>query len=179
MSAAVVLFTAPKSVYGRFSGVECYDRERDARNYRGPHPVVAHPPCRAGGRLRHMAKPRHDEKELGIFAWATVRMFGGVVEHPAGSKLFELVGARPGGVDRAGGWVLPIWQSWFGHPARKSTWLYIVGCRPADVPRMPLVLGHAAGRVELQSAAHRELTPPDLAVWLLELAARCRVGVAA
>jgi len=167
----VVLFTAPKSPYPAL-GVECFDRDRDARTFTGSAPVVAHPPCRAWGPLAHMAKPRHDERELGIFALATVRMNGGVLEHPAGSKLFDVISLRPGARCRAGGWILPIWQSWFGHVARKSTWLYICGIEPRDVPRMPLLLGDVPGRVESQHSADRELTPPELARWLLDLAGR-------
>lgn len=164
-----MLFTAPKSAYPAL-GVECFDLARDARTFSGLNPVVAHPPCRAWGRLSHMAKPRPDEKDLGFYAVETARMNGGVVEHPAGSKLFEAYGVRPGKPCRRGGWILPVWQSWFGHVARKNTWLLIYGVRPGDVPRFPLVLGEAAGRVELQCAAHRELTPPAMAEWLVELA---------
>jgi hypothetical protein len=45
--------------------------------------------------------------------------------------------------DEFGGWTLPIFQSSFGHRAEKATLLYIVGCEPADIPEMPLVLGDA------------------------------------
>ncbi|MWL55341.1 hypothetical protein GQL84_23735, partial [Escherichia coli] len=60
---------------------ECdvFDIERDARTFAGGMPVVAHPPCRAWGRLRKFAKPRPDEKALALFAVAQVRAFGGVL----------------------------------------------------------------------------------------------------
>lgn len=169
-----VLCTRADSVYRGF-GAECFDLARDARTYTGTAPVVAHPPCRAWGRLKHMAKPRADEKALGIWCAATVRMFGGVLEHPAHSGLFSLLRVAPSKPDAVGGWVLPIRQQWFGHPCRKDTWLYIVGCAPGDVPRMPLVLGDAARTVESQSGADREKTPRELAEWLLDLAGRCHV----
>lgn len=169
-----VLCTRKDSVYLAL-GADCYDVERDCRTYAGTRPVVAHPPCRAWGRLKAFAKPRHDEKDVGIFALSTVRMFGGVLEHPADSDLFKLIGARPGQRCRTGGWVLPIRQQWFGHPARKDTWLYIVGCEPVNVPRMPLVLGEPARTVASQDRAARERTPFELAVWLLELVQRCHV----
>lgn len=58
------LYVRRDSPYKALPDVECYDVDRDARSYAGPWPVVAHPPCRAWGRLRHMAKPRVDERDL-------------------------------------------------------------------------------------------------------------------
>lgn len=167
-----VLCTRSDSVYLSL-GADCYDLARDCRTYRGSRPVVAHPPCRAFGRLAHMAKPRHDEKHVGFWCRETVRAFGGVLEHPAFSSIFPH-GLRPGQRDELGGWLLPIRQQWFGHPARKDTWLYIVGLEPRDAPRMPLVLGDASRTVESQDRAARERTPFDLATWLLEIASRCK-----
>jgi len=80
-----VLFTQHNSIYEKLQA-DCWDIVRDARNYRGENPVVAHPPCRAWGQLSHMAKPRPDEKELAFFAIEQVRRVGGVLEHPAASK---------------------------------------------------------------------------------------------
>lgn len=168
-----VLCTRADSVYLSL-GADCFDLARDARSYTGTAPVVAHPPCRAFGKLAHMAKPRHDEKLVGFWCLETVRAFGGVLEHPAHSSLFPR-GLRPGMRDSLGGWLLPIRQQWFGHPARKDTWLYVMGCDPADVPPIPLVLGEASRTVESQHRAAREKTPIELALWLLDLAQRCRV----
>lgn len=66
MSRAVALFVRPGSCYFELAA-SAFDASRDARRYVGSLPVVAHPPCRAWGRLRHMAKPRHDEKALALF----------------------------------------------------------------------------------------------------------------
>lgn len=169
MSGVPVLCTRSDSVYLAL-GADCFDAGRDCRTYRGTRAVVAHPPCRAWGRLSHMAKPRADEKDVGVWCLATVRMFGGVLEHPAHSRLFDLAGVRPGKRDAGGGYVVPVRQQWFGHPARKDTWLYVVGVEPGRLPRMPLVLGEASRTVESQSRADRERTPVDLARWLLEVA---------
>lgn len=166
-----VLCTRADSVYIGL-GADCFDLARDARTYKGTAPVVAHPPCRAFGKLAHMAKPRDDEKALGFWCRETVRICGGVLEHPAHSTLFPH-GLLPGARDECGGWLLPIRQQWFGHPCRKDTWLYIVGCDPADVPRIPLVLGDASRTVESQDRAACERTPSELAQWLLDLAVRC------
>ena len=81
------LFVRADSIYKTLPGVDAYDIERDARTYDGPWPVVAHPPCRAWGRLRTFAKPRPDERNLARLAVALVREFGGVLEHPENSTL--------------------------------------------------------------------------------------------
>jgi hypothetical protein len=131
------------------------------------------------------AKPREDEKALAPWAIEQIRKFGGVLEHPANSKLWpELNLPAPGRKDEYGGWTLPIHQHWWGHRAEKKTRLYIVGCEPKDIPDIPLridepthVIGDVgrAGRGKRPevSKAEREHTPPALAVWLCELAKRC------
>ena len=50
------LFCRRDSNYKLLPGVDVYDADRDARTYDGPHPVIAHPPCRGWGELRHMAR---------------------------------------------------------------------------------------------------------------------------
>lgn len=189
MQTVAVLFARSDSVYKTMDGVDAWDIDRDARKWPGGAPVVAHPPCRAWGRLSHMAKPRADEKEPARWAVAQVRKFGGVLEHPAGSTLWadQALGtaAAP---DSWGGWTLPIHQSWFGHRAEKATKLYIVGCAPASAPALPLDLGYpthvVASSTARQHRGHphfrpeitkpeRERTPPRLAEWLIDLARRC------
>jgi hypothetical protein len=181
------LFVRGDSIYKTMPGVDAWDIERDARKWPGGAPVVAHPPCRAWGRLSYFAKPRPDEKEIGIWAVRQVRTWGGVLEHPKDSKLWEAAGLpRPGAIDAWGGWTLPVAQSWWGHKAEKMTWLYIVGCGPREVPPMPLRLGDAT-HVIAQSRrkgmpgwrpevtkAERERTPPELAAWLVAVAEKAR-----
>ena len=115
-----------------------------------------------------------------------MREFGGVLEHPHRTTLWAAqklpaIGAR----DAFGGFTLVIDQNWWGHRAQKRTRLYVVGCEPEKVPTMPLVLGKATHTVGLWSgrdkatcrpsiAKHEyESTPPELAAWLVDLAARC------
>lgn len=192
MSGSVaVLFARRDSCYKGIELVDVWDIDRDARTYDGPHPVVAHPPCRAWGRLKHMANPRPDERNLARLAVALVREFCGVLEHPAGSQLWAAQKLpAPGLLDEYGGWTLPVSQHWWGHRAEKKTWLYIVGCAPKDVPQLPLVLGDAPMVVGNGTTNHpqrgdlgwrpqiphaeREHTPPAFAEWLCELARRCK-----
>ena len=173
-----VLFARADSHYKTLPDVEVYDMERDARTYDGPWPVVAHPPCRAWGRLRQFANPRPDERNLGRLAVALVREFGGVIEHPAESTLWQAQNLpEPGrGRDQFGGWSLGIQQHDFGHRAEKATWLYIVGCAPDEIPELPLPLTKATHcirptkaypRLPSVTKAEREHTPPTLPAGLL------------
>lgn len=186
-----VLFARADSFYKRLDGVDVFDAERDARNFRGCGQVVAHPPCRAWGQLRKLAKPRPDEKDLARFAVDAVRLRGGILEHPRGSTLWQeegLPGPRAG-VDAFGGFTLQVAQLWWGHKAEKWTWLYVVGAdrraMEADIPfRMEYpshVVTSSSGqrkrggmwRLPELSKAEREHTPPALAQWLVKWAGRC------
>lgn len=181
---AAVLFARSDSIYKKIEGLDVFDIDRDARTYNGNLPVIAHPPCRAWGRLRHFAKPRDDEKELAFFAVEQVRKNGGVLEHPEFSTLWAAAGLPlPGKIDNFGGFTLPLPQYWFGHKARKNTWLYIVGLKHSQLPSLPYVLGDAEYVVRTQKGskkpritkAEREHTPHELARWLADLAAQIKV----
>lgn len=166
-----VLFARQDSTYKTLPGVNVYDINRDARTFQGGMPVVAHPPCRAWGRLRAFANPRPDEMNLARLAVALVREFGGVLEHPAGSTLWpaQMLPLPGGARDQYGGWTFAAPQMWWGHKAEKATWFYIVGVAPADMPPVPLVLGDATHVVQSRkrqdyrphiTKAEREHTPP-------------------
>ncbi len=185
--SVAVLFARADSVYKTLSGVDVFDAERDALTYPGGLPIVAHPPCRSWGRLRGLATIIPAEKALGCWAVEQVQQWGGVLEHPIYSTLWDVMELpKPGSTDRFGGWTLPIHQFWWGHRAEKRTWLYIVGCRPQNLPPIPLVLGDAPCIISTRSKrwkwispvrpetkkSERESTPPELALWLVELARR-------
>lgn len=184
------LFVRADSHYKKMRGVDAWDADRDARKWPGGCAVVAHPPCRAWGRLRKMAKPRPDEKQLAMWAVCQVQKYGGVLEHPEGSSLWRAAMLpRPGdAVDEFGGFSLVVDQIDFGHLARKRTWLYVVGLDRSRVPAwngwlLPAthVITNVHGvrkkdpgfRSEL-GKADRERTPPLFADWLVELARRCK-----
>lgn len=179
-----VLFARSNSVYKRLPDFDVFDIERDARSFDYSTPVIAHPPCRAWGRLRTFAKPRHDEKALALFAVDAVRRCGGVLEHPASSSLWLAAGLPLGlGQDAFGGFTLSVDQFWWGHPCRKASWLYIVGCARSALPVMPFSLAlppkviafgrnRAAPGCELPKS-QRENTPLDFALWLGSLARSC------
>lgn len=185
MQPVAALFVRADSVYFTLPGVDCYDAVRDARTWPGGCPVVAHPPCRAWGRLRQFARPRPDEKALAPWAVEQVRRFGGVLEHPAESTLWAHCSMpRPGQFpDDFGGWTLAVRQCDFGHRAEKLTWLYVVGAGPDDLPPLPARREPTGCIRPRQHTAHlpivtkpeREHTPPALAEWLVALARRCAV----
>lgn len=197
MSTVAVLFARTDSIYKTLPGCDVYDIDRDARSFAGGMPVVAHPPCRAWGKLRKFAKPREDELSLAPWSVEQVRRFGGVLEHPYSSTLWPHCQLpAPGHRDAYGGWTLVIDQDWFGHKAEKRTKLYIVGISPKQIPDYPFRIeepthvlasdkragpgrdsprlrkGQPGWRPEI-SKAEREHTPPALAEWLVELARRC------
>jgi hypothetical protein len=185
MSQIAILFARADSIYKSLPGCDVWDVTRDAKKWNGGCAVVAHPPCRAWGRLRSFSRPSPGEKELALWTVHQVRKFGGVLEHPKGSQLWNagMGMPMPGEIDYFGGWTLPILQFWFGHRAEKATWLYIVGCKPEEIPSIPLILGEPTHVVQTKKMHHRphitkaerEHTPLNLAVWLCELARRTKV----
>jgi len=139
MIQVAALFVDPRGIYSDAEGVDPWGIDRDARRYDGPHPVVAHPPCSRWCALAGLVEARYGHKrgdDGGCFAsaLANVRRCGGVLEHPAFSKawdVFDLPTPPPGdrgwarGLD--GGWTCRVDQAHYGHVARKSTWLYAYG----------------------------------------------------
>jgi hypothetical protein len=195
-----ILFARADSIYKTLADCDVWDADRDALKWQGGSPVVAHPPCRAWGRLRHFAKPRAGERSLSLWAVDMVRRWGGVLEHPASSLLWkEKPLPGPGNIDEWGGWTLPVLQMWWGHRAEKRTWLYVCGVEPSRIPEIPLKLGAAECVIRLDKRrrdgthirkgdkdwrpflndAERERTPRDFAEWLVELASRTQPSVVA
>ncbi len=146
------LFVDPKGVYPSLLGTErCWGLpDRDAREYDYECPVVAHPPCHLWVNMAALNWKRYGRQlpawypggdDGGCFASALqdVREFGGVLEHPAGSHAWgehKLIAPRHEGWDGGptcdGRWqgVCEVWQSAYGHAARKRTWLLYCGKRP-------------------------------------------------
>lgn len=134
------LFVQDGGCYFGLQGVDPWPESRDARNYKASYPVVAHPPCQLWGALASVNYKRwggeHNRpgNDSGCFASAleNVRRCGGVLEHPAKSRAFAAHGLpKPTGhgwqKTDCGGWVCEVWQSAYGHRARKATWLYYYG----------------------------------------------------
>jgi len=174
-------------------GVDCWDEKRDARAYDGPHPVVAHPPCQlwvnfaALNYKRYGGEHNRPGNDGGCFAHAlrAIRRVGGVLEHPADSNawnahyLLKPLHASTWNAAGRGEWVCEVWQSAYGHKARKRTWLYFCGDEQppaADWRREPGT--HQCGwfdRIKpTLSKAEASRTPPAFAEYLVSLARASR-----
>lgn len=139
------LYVETDGAYFGLPDVDPWDEIRDARSYDGPHPVVAHPPCQRWGKMWFgsplVVKRTGVRKKLGDddgcfkAALASVRKWGGVIEHPWQSKAWPHFGInvppRTGGwinADFEGGWTCCVEQGRYGHYARKPTLLLAYGC---------------------------------------------------
>ena len=133
------LFVETDGCYFNLDNVDPWDIDKDARNYSGPHPVIAHPPCERWGRFWHGStrKPHQYRKgeDGGCFSSAltAVRNYGGVIEHPAASHAWRWFGLKPPKkmkgwtmADDFGGYTCCVDQGNYGHFAKKPTWLYAV-----------------------------------------------------
>lgn len=140
------LFVAAGGAYFGLEGVDPWDISRDARAYAGPHVVVAHPPCERWGRYWGGGPSAKVKRKLGddggcfASALASVRQWGGVLEHPEASHAFAHFGlGRPRW--RAGwarspdgiGHICCVAQGNYGHRSRKLTWLYTTHPRPPQL----------------------------------------------
>jgi hypothetical protein len=178
-----VLCVARKSVYKSIPGVDAFDIVRDARSFPGGMRVLAHPPCRLwSAYCSHQAKCSNPESEkgLGIFCVDQVRKWGGVIEQPGHSRLFDACKLpKPGWATNVhkDGFSIEVPQFWFGDQREKNTWLWFRGILPCDLPRMPFRLKGQGGdrRVwQLMSSKNeRERTPLEFAQWLIECARKC------
>lgn len=142
------LFVQTDGVYFGLDDVDPWDTARDARNYDGPWPVVAHPPCARWSVMAALVEATHGYKrgdDGGCFASAlnSVRRFGGVLEHPAFTAAwpaFNLPRPSKRGWQRGlcGGWSAHVLQWNYGHRAIKPTWLYVYGIEPPSLIQTPI-----------------------------------------
>ena len=146
--SVAALFVESGGCYFGLDGVDPWDEARDARTYKGPYSVVAHPPCQLWGPfakinfIRWGGEHNRPGNDSGCFASAlrSVIQFGGVLEHPKKSQAWAAYGitkplSSPGwyrhGLHE---WVCEVWQSAYGHAASKATILFYVGTnRPHDL----------------------------------------------
>lgn len=189
MSMVAALYVEKGGAYFGLEDVDPWDEERDARLYAGPWPVVAHPPCAAWSRYAEAreacwGKPAFEDGGCFAHALATVREFGGVLEHPAHSRAWERFGLPEPSVfgywsqTVYGEWVAAMSQGHYGHRIDKATWLLYVG----ETPPEPLRVGRLPDglrTVDGVTSAWRNPTPPEFAEYLIGLARRAAVSPSA
>jgi hypothetical protein len=156
------LYVQDRGCYCGLEGVDPWTRSRDARGYPGPWPIVAHPPCErwgrywSGGPSARVRRALGDDAGCFAAALASVRKWGGVLEHPEASHAWRAFGLIPPPHD--GGWVSagltdPGWtcciEQGHGHRARKKTWLYAVR---TDLPT--LQWGRSESSIRLDEGFH-------------------------
>jgi len=182
MTAALYVDVERGPYAGILGSDQCWGVDRDAKRYSGPGPVVAHPPCGPWGRLAHLCK--YQDPECGIRAVEQVRAFGGVLEHPRDSRLWAECGLPrpqdPPFLIRPDEFTIQIDQCRWGHPCKKTTWLFFAGIDPAALPPLPPwrepthCIDDGAARRDgrpsrFKRLPHKEahLTPGPFAEWLL------------
>lgn len=159
------LYVLKNGPYFNTPGVDAWDENRDARNYGGPYPVIAHPPCERWGRywgggpmLHGTDKQKKKGDDNGCFerALLSVRKYGGVLEHPEASHAWSQFGLnkppRSGGwveADALGGYTCCVAQGHYGHRAQKLTWLYAFGVK---LPQ--LIWGPSKNKMKLDQGFH-------------------------
>lgn len=159
------LYVLPDGPYSTLHDVDSWPESRDARKYRGPYKVIAHPPCERWGRywgggpmLHNTPKQKLLGDDGGCFAHAlwSVRTFGGALEHPEASLAWRYFGLakppRDGGwikADDFGGFTCCVAQGNYGHRAQKLTWLY---ANKIGLPQ--LKWGLTPGRSRLDEGYH-------------------------
>lgn len=198
MTTVAALYVEPGGVYYGLEGVEPWGLpERDARLYAGPWPVVAHPPCQlwvnfaALNFKRYGGEHNRPGNDGGCFAaaLAAVRKWGGALEHPASSKAWRTFDLWPPALPpkwtadpREGHrweWTCEVWQSAYGHRARKRTWLFYCGFNsPPDLDWSRPTGTHQVGwfdRIKpTLSKRAASSTPPAFRDALLSLARSAR-----
>ncbi len=209
-TTVAALFVETDGSYFGIPGVDPWDEPLDARNYGGPYPVVAHPPCQRWGRYWHGAPNKPHQYELGDdggcfeAALNAVRIWGGVLEHPAHSKAWDAFDLnkppKSGGwvkADFLGGWTCHVEQGHYGHFANKPTWLYASHIalpslhwgqgeqrlHPVAVAKHGYAKARRIGMMAMVGGKDktriRNTTPPQFRDRLLEMAASVHIARAA
>ena len=115
-----------------------------------------------------------------------IRRFGGVLEHPAGSwawKTFALPRPELGvwSSSRGSEWVTEVWQSAYGHRARKRTWLFYAGDEPQPLDWSTSSGTHQCGWFDRNKPTlggrEASATPPAFAELLVSLARAANIAI--
>ena len=153
------LYIDPRGCYPSMPGVDTWDESRDADNYAGPWPVVAHPPCGPWSALRHLSRKeslvmgdrgniyvRHG-KEPGVYLYSH---WGG---HDMPSELREVL-KRGDRLDDAQYLTRIIFCALVGNRDWDKTDGYGISATPGDNEHALLVVDTEAQRVFVTEFPH-------------------------
>lgn len=174
-----ILCAAKNSIYKEIRGLDVYDEDRGANMFPGGMPVIAHPPCRCwSAYCSHQARPVDREAEMLLGKWCVgqVRLYGGILEQPAHSRLFAAAGLPCPKDSRhlVKDFSLEVSQFWFGDRREKSTWLFFSQIPRSELPQIPFRLKPEGGDRRIwqlmSSKNQRSATPRAMALWLVQCA---------
>lgn len=149
-----VLCIQEDSNYKAIDGLDLWDKNRNAYNYNGSGPIIAHPPCQQWSKLRHFAKDNKEERDLAYFCLEQVNKNGGILEHPKGSLFIKEARLK----------TITVWQHWWGFGAKKETQLY---CKDVELLAYPISLDAIKGRVEMMARNKRSKMPIEFCQYLV------------
>ena len=134
--------------------------------------MIAHPPCRHWSAFTaQQALQDGKEAEMALAIWAVdqLREWGGVLEHPAHSRLWDRLGLPMPGSRSGDLAAVEVWQAWWGYPLRKRTWLLFSKVDPAGL-EYPFRLdgGNNRRKQQLMSRNQRKATCEPFARWLVD-----------
>lgn len=166
------LCVSGRSIYKFLPDVIPFDSRTGARSFPGHMPVVAHPPCRHwSARVSHQAssEDKQTEMQLGVWCVEQVLTWGGCLEQPARSRLFEACNLPlPGDSRDAFLYTVELEQGAFGFRTRKPTWVLIAGVPRSRLPGVPR--RRSDGQWQAMGTVERSRTMASFAGWLLRIA---------
>lgn len=160
---AALYVDVERGPYAKMPGVDAWGIERDAKRYGKARfspcdPVVAHPPCGPWGKMAHLCTKQ--DKSAAPEAVVQVLEHGGVLEHPAYSKLWDFMDLpKPGEpsqwlYDGTEVYTVEVDQCDYGHPCQKRTWILCVGV-PRDAWPAPPPKGTPTHVIDTSSASKK------------------------
>lgn len=156
MTKISVLCVDENSNYDLFPHLDLWKKSRNAYNFNGDNPVITHAPCQQWSKLKALAKPDKQEKDLAYFCYSMVNKNGGIFEHPAGSSFFNEVNADFSKI-------YSVNLNWFGFPSQKRTYLYVHNVR---LLAMPLNFTALSKSIQDLHSSQRSKTPIRMITWM-------------
>ncbi len=129
-----ILCASRSTIYTGQPGLDIYTKTKSAWLCQPRRPIIAHPPCRFWSRWNARASAATEdlieELLLGMHCANLVKEFGGILEQPAHSRLWQAANLPlPNTTGEDDAWSIEVDQSNFGHLCNKPTWLFFANCR--------------------------------------------------